>query len=234
MKRNGVLFAASGGLLVVCLVSYLVASEPAKSKEAKYPNPVKTLQTAIKNLAKSGNYYTKVTIEGGISGGEDHSLVTKVVAESYEGEVHGSLMQVASPKAYRYPKKGVALVDGHWVGILSDQKTKLVQKLFTFPEVILGRALTHAPRGAKWLPPQETDAKPEAKAEEGTGETDGEVKEEPAGKSPRDKTVVAKSGAKKGAEPSGPQPRIIRVEAPSEEALQHFLEVQNSGCLSAG
>jgi hypothetical protein len=203
-----------------------------------------------------------VDIQGGISDKEDHSLLQRVVAESYEGKVYGNLMHVPAERAYRYPTKGVAMIDGQWRNILSNRKTVLLQRLFTFPEALLARALALAPAGATWLddpargtgpapvakPPGEA-AKPETgtrgegasrdgapgdgKVGTGGDAEGGKPAEAEAGKTAVGSARAAKDGASAAGGPAV-QPRFVRVEAPPQEALKHFLEVQNSGCLSAG
>jgi hypothetical protein len=205
----------------------------------KQPNPVKALQTALKNLGKSPSYRATVSVEGGISEKEDHSITERTVSESYTGEVFGSLMHVPVVKVYRNPKKGVAYIDGSWRYTLSDPKTTRLERLFAFPEIILSRALTHAPQGGRWLTPAEEKARgiePRAAASAKDEDEDEDAPAPKAVEKPEPKPAPGKTVAQKprSAQPEGPAPRIIYVEAPPKEALQHFTEVQNSGCMSGG
>ncbi len=217
-----------------------------KPTVAKRMSPVTALQDAAKNLAKAQNYRAKCTIEGGLSEREDHEVTERTVGESYVGEVFasqsGSLMHVPDVKAFRYPKKGkgVAYVEGAWRKILTYPKTLRLDSLFTFPEVILARALSNAPRGARWLEPKEGDEvkSSDDSSDEGDEESDEDSKDEkPAkeakkgGEKPSGKTVARPTGP---SPVQGPQPRIVRVDVPPEEALKSFIEAQNSGCMSAG
>lgn len=219
-------------------------SDPAKkSDSAKWMSPVKALQDAVKNLAKAKNYRARCTIEGGLSDREDHEVTERTVGESYEGEVFtqaGTLMHVPKMKAFRNLKKGAAFVDGLWKDILSYPETTRLDRLFSFPEVILGRALTHAPNGARWLPPKEEEKVDQADSDEDSSDDEGEsdskpeqpAKAEEGGKvAPSGKTVARPAPSDK---PAGPQPRIVHVDVPPEVALKSFIEAQNSGCMSAG
>jgi hypothetical protein len=209
------------------------AAAGRRSSRVKVPSPTKALQTAFKKLAKSKSYAVKVTVNGGLSDKEDHALVQRTVAESYAGEVYGPtrLMHVPAEKVYRFPTKGVAYIDGVWRNILSHRRTVLLQRLFKFPEIVLRRALANAPRTGRWLDLPEAGGEKgkEAEADDPSGESTGK---EPAGKT----AVGGASPGNTAKDGSGdaPQPRIVRVEAPPKEALEHFLEVQNSGCMSAG
>jgi hypothetical protein len=214
-----------------------------KSDPAKWMSPVKALQDAVKNLAKAQSYRASCTIEGGLSDREDHEVTERTVGESYAGEVFtqaGTLMHVPSMKAFRNMKKGVAYVDGAWRNILSYPQTTRLDRLFSFPEVILGRALTHAPNGARWLPPKEEEKVDQADSDEDSSDEDegSDAKPEKPAKAevgdkptPSGKTVARPAASEK---PAGPQPRIVHVDVPPEVALKSFIEAQNSGCMSAG
>jgi hypothetical protein len=232
MKRKTiVLFFAAGLIAVPAAVLRAEGEKAEKSEKAakqSQPSPAKALQTALQNLRKADSYLAKVSIEGGLSSTEDHKINERTVSEDYEGEVFGSVMKVQSPKAFRLPKKGVAYIDGYWRNILSDPKTVLLERLFTFPEIIMTRALTHAAKGGRWLTLEEEKAlgfeRDDEESDASGDESDGK-KDEPSGK-----TVTQKPKAEK----SGPAPQVVSVEVPPKEALQHFTEVQNSGCMSGG
>jgi hypothetical protein len=213
------------GIPVLAVV--LAMGRPALA-DPKPPAPGKQLVQALKNLYKAGNYRVQVSIEGGISDNAEHSITERTVSESYTGEVFRSqIMHVASLKAYRTPKKGVAFIQGSWRNILSAPEGVLLDRLFSFPEIILGRAAQY-PRSATWV--MDSDAAEEKTHSKEAGKEAREKSREPAEKSAQGKTVVVSSP--KNAELS--LPRLIRVEAPAQEALKHFLEVEKSGCISGG
>jgi hypothetical protein len=266
--------AGSGVLLTLFLAASFVggpmilgadadpkAKAKAKAKDAfpGAPKPATALQTAVKNLLKSKSYHVSVDIVGGFSEKEDHAVTDRKVAEAYEADVHGALMYVPSPKAYRTLKKGVAYIEGAWRGILSSTPTTILDRLFLFPEKVLGNALKHAPRSAKWCevqppPPAppipvydpsvvDDDAEdPDASADRGSsGGGDTTASDKPAsgksasGKTAVGKTVVGKTPAKgKSAVDPSTLPRLLRVDSPSEEALELITAVQNSNCFGGG
>lgn len=239
-------------------------AEDKKPEASKPPDPFKALQAAVAGLARSKNYKVRVGIEGGIADNANHEVREVTVRESYQGEVFGPLMHVPAVKAFRYPKKGVAYVEGQWRNILAHPRTMRLERLFGFPEVILGRALNLAPKTARWLTPEEEAAaglareeqddedEDESTAEEEEDESEEEDSEEedaekPTGKKkPADGKAGKKEGEKKspssktkavkpgGEKKTGPMPRVVQVEAPPKEAIKHFIEVQNSGCMSEG
>jgi hypothetical protein len=210
-------------------------NQAPKPSAAKRMSPVKALQDAVKNLAKAQSYRADCTIEGGLSDREDHEVTERTVGESYSGEVFTSqpatLMHVPKVKAYRFPKKGVVYVEGAWRNILTYPETVRLDRLFTFPEVILARALTNAPKGARWLEPKKEDQDDsDEDSDESDEESDTKVKKENEKASPG-KTVARPSESKPA---EGPQPRVVHIDVPPEEALKSFIEAQNSGCMSAG
>jgi hypothetical protein len=218
----------------------------------KRQDPAKALLAAAKNLAKSKNYRVKVLIEGGITENEDHQLPEKTLTETYEGDVFSPLMHVSKMNAFRYPTKGVVLIQGLWRSTMSDKTTVKMERLFTFPEVVLRRALANS-SNAKWLEPEKKEAgeaggdaadagedKADASSDQGAGDDEGSAKPEKkkaaAAKKAQKADGKTKAVGKKAVQPKdeGPQPRVVRVEAPPKEALAHFTEIQNSGCLGAG
>ncbi len=235
-----------------CLAGGAVLADGDKKPGLVEPDPHKTLQDVAKNLSKATNYRTAIKVEGGYSDREDHDVTERVVGESYEGDVFGSLMHVPKSKAFRYPTKGVAYIDGSWRDILSDTKTTLMNRLFTFPSVLMTRAVALPPKNARWLTAEEEKARgiapdddededeveaadDEEDEEEDEEDDEADSSEKKAAKpdpKPSGKTVVVKP--KSTGSKAGRAPRILRIEAPTKEALQHFIEVQNSGCLSGG
>ncbi len=219
---------------LIAIAALLMAStvEAGDGKSgAKPPTPRKALLDAAKKLLKSKNYRAAVSIEGGISNSEDHSLSERSVTESYEGEIFGPLMHMPRQKAYRLTKRGVAYIDGAWRNILSDRGTARMERLFMFPEIVLKRALVHS-RTARWLD------------EKSDGQDDGEESPE----SGKEERIEKKSDTKKSSSPTQARrtveenknedmtawPTVARIDVPPKEALKYFIEAQNSGCMSAG
>jgi hypothetical protein len=205
--------------------------EKAKLKE---PSPVKVLQAAVKNLQKQKGYRVGVDILGGLSMTEDHAVSLKNVQSSYHGEVFGPLMKVEDPKVFRTAKGGAAFIDGQWRQSLGDPKTVLLERLFSFPEVILAKAVKNAPASARWVKESETLVKSDV-----VSSADDRViippDDEETGAAATGRTVVVKKKPAVSPEEEFYKTyRIIRVEAPPQEALQNFTEVQNSNCFGGG
>ncbi|HVR73013.1 MAG TPA: hypothetical protein VMT52_01720 [Planctomycetota bacterium] len=214
----------------------------------KAPSPGVALQTIVRNFSKAKNYRVKVDVLGGYSTAEDHAVGQAMVREAYAGEVNGGLMNIPSAKVFRTLKKGAVFIDGTWKDILSDRRTVRIERLFKFPDVILGSALKNASR-AVWLAPDPVVATADDIADDGATEYDPDLKPSGEGaaekarsgkKSTSDKkptvprTVVFKKSKDAGKAALAALPRVIRVEAPPEEALKHIIEVQNSNCFGVG
>ncbi len=228
-------FLAPGVIAFALTAAGAVLAADEKNAGPQEPDPHKTLQEVAKNLSKATNYRTGVRVEGGYSDREDHDVTERVVGEAYEGEVFGSMMHIPKSKAFRYPTKGVAFIDGSWRDILSDQKTTLMNRLFTFPSVLLSRAVALPAKNARWLTVEEEKARGVAADDEDEDDEEEDSSEKEKAKpapQPSGKTVVVQP--KSTNSQSGRMPRILRIEAPTKEALQHFIEIQNSGCLSGG
>ena len=210
-----------------------IPASPEKAK-LKQPSPVKVLQAAVKNLEKQKGYRVGIDILGGLSMTEDHAVSQKNVQSSYHGEVFGPLMKVEDPKVFRTVKGGAAFIDGQWRHSLGDPKTVLLERLFAFPEVILAKALKNAPASARWVKESETLVKSDVVSIPDDRiyiPSDDEETEAAA----TGRTVVAKKKPAVSPEEEFYKTyRIIRVEAPPQEALQNFTEVQNSNCFGGG
>ena len=206
------------------------SDEPAgKGKTSvKEPSPVKALQVALKNLDAAKGYKVSVDVEGGLSETEDHRVSLRNVRENYEGLIFGSMMHVPTVKAYRTLKRGVAKVDGAWRDCAADPRTRRLEKFFAFPAILLGRALQHASETGRWIRTDEVSSEPAGAAEE------SKPTAKPAAKIPRGKTVVVSKPKAAGGTAAVPQYRWIRIEAPPQEAVANFVEVQNSGCFGGG
>jgi hypothetical protein len=205
------------------------AEESAKKKpgDVSPPSPTSTVQAMLKGLAKAKGYRVAVDIEGGFSTQADHAVTQRTVRESYAGDVNGTLMKCPDPKIYRTAGKGVSFVDGQWRAILSDPKGVKLDRLFKFPEIILQRALKHAKSG-QWVASarDEEDDKDEDLSEDHEADEDSSQ--------PKGKTVVVKKKAEAAAGKPAKLPRLLRIEASPEEALNHIIEVQNSNCFGGG
>jgi hypothetical protein len=231
MTRSHVLSSVALAVLVFSLGGS-VAAKPPGDAEAKPPAASKQFGAALKNFAKATSYKVEVAIEGGISGTPDHQVRDVTVNEKYAGAIHDKVMHVPELKAYRTTSAGVISSDGVWKQILADQRGVRLDRLFSFPEKLLARAAKHAAK-AEWL-----DAGPKEKAED-AGEARSSAKkaaektEKSSGaeKDPKKGRTVVKGASK----PDGAAvPRLLRIEVPPKEALTHFIEVENSGCMSAG
>jgi len=213
------------------------ASAGTDKAKLNVPSPVKVLQAAVKNLQKQKGYRVGVDILGGLSMTEDHAVSLKNVQCSYHGEVFGPLMKVEDPKVFRTTKGGAAFIDGQWRQSLGDQKTVLLERLFAFPEVILAKALKNAPASATWVKESETLVKADVVSSGGDDRViiPSDDEETENSDSPKGRTVVAKKKVAVSPEEEFYKTyRIIRVEAPPQEALQNFTEVQNSNCFGGG
>lgn len=195
--------------LVATAVFAFVASPALADDEA--PDPLKELRNAAKSLvkeAKREGYRADLQVEGGLSKKGDHSLYSMTVRENYRGDIRGNVMHVPEMKAYRTSSTG-AISDGvQWYRLQSLAEGKKLDRLFAFPVQLLATALKK-PEHVEWL--ESTEEAPEVETEESEGHT----------------SVVKKKT----------QNQIyhrMRVQVPDEEALQYFIEVQNSGCLSGG
>ena len=262
MKRR-MFLARAAWLSAICLVGLPLAvpvlavplperaerpAQPVKAL-AEAPTPAKAIQNALSELQKAKNYLTRAEVEGGLSDSLDHEVNEAIVRQHYTGEVHGSMMSVTLPKkAFRFPKKGVAFLDGQWKDILSDRTTLLMDRLFPFPELILQRALTHAPKSGRWLTKEEEEKRGYESDDDDDSDDDSDDEDadeeqqklEAAKKAEAEKARAGKTAAKAAvaagtsAKPAGPLPRVLYVEATPKEALQHFVEVQNSNCMGGG
>jgi hypothetical protein len=227
------------GISCMALATGVLAGDPEPSQSGsdkaklKEPSPVKVLQAAVKNLQKQKGYRVGVDILGGLSMTEDHAVSQKNVQSSYQGEVFGPLMKVEDPKVFRTAKGGAAFIDGQWRHSLGDQKTVLLERLFAFPEAILAKALKNAPANATWVKESETLMKSDYSA---SGDDRIVIpSDEEETEAAKGRTVVAKK--KPIATPDEEfykTYRVIRVEAPPQEALMNFTEVQNSNCFGGG
>jgi hypothetical protein len=232
-RRLPFLALAAAGLLALPAVTVL--SDDA-GKAVKPPAPSRKLAEAFGKLQKAKSYKVSVAIVGGISDNQEHRIATVTVREQYAGEVHrtaaGQLMHVPTLKAFRIleRKKGAILADGGWKSILADQKGVRLDRLFSFPEELSRRAMRYV-NSAVWLKDGSASGNTATAEESEAGEASPAASGKERGNETEGKTRVAPDREKEAA---AKLPRIVRVEAPTQEALKHFIEVENSGCMSAG
>ncbi len=230
--RFGAGFLAAGvvgwGLWVLSLGALGTSAANADQRK-DVPAPASILAQAYKNLVKSGSYETTIAITGGVTKRDDHKVTHPTVRQNYEAAVVTSprrpIMKVTRPRAYRTPSGGAIESAGIWRNIHSDRQGKRMDRLFAFPETVLARALKHK-RAAEWV---ERSKKKKKGAKRSKGKKDEKLSSDAKTKK-KGKTSVAKG---RDAE-KPPLPGYIRVNAPTKEALQHFIEVENSGCFGGG
>ncbi len=225
MTRRTVLSIATAALLV-SWGGAAVAGPPAGSKR---PAAGKVFRQVWRNFKKAKSYEVSVKIEGGISGTPDHAIKTRTVNENYSGEVYGSLMHhPAMPRAFRTPKSGAIFTGTGWKNILADRQGVRLDRLFSFPQTLFDRAGRYV-RFAEWVE-SASGSEEEKPAEIKLVGDEKEADEEKAAGKEKGRTVVKSSGKKEDVD----LPRFIRIETPPKEALKHFIEVENSGCMSVG
>lgn len=229
------LSAVARGLAILTfagVTATLVAGgEGAAGSKKGVPSPKQQLKDALLNLQKARGYAVSLGVQGGISNNPEHAVTTFTVKEDYGGSVHQNLMHVDTMKSYRYraPKKGVRYIDGAWKQVSADRAGQIMDRLFSFPEEVLTNALKYAAAG-QWVDPA---ASADAKASETSGEGSGSTPSTAPARG--GKTAVSPDSEKKSAaEALVAIPRVMRIEVPAKEALNHYLTVEKSGCVGGG
>jgi len=247
--RSFKLFGCGIGVAVLLSsITPLFSGEKDSDKELKpaIPKADAQLLAAYKNFTKATGYKVNMTVVGGISDNPEHTVTNRVVSDTYNGEVYQNLMFVDNSqtfpfKAYRTPKKGVGKIDGMWRPTLAHPRGVRMERLFPFPSMIMDQAAKHA-KTAQWLAgsvveeedEDEDDEDAESAAEdEDEGSNKASEKESDKEIAKRKTTAVKKTEKAEKARLAS-MPRVLRVEAPAKEALDHFTQVQNSGCVSGG
>lgn len=220
--RPGIVAGLAFAMAAAMAAATVARAGPAES----LPSPARRLKEATKNLVRAKSYEVGASIRGGISKNAEHRIEELTVRQSYSAQVYQHVMHVPALKAYRTPKAGVRQYQGYWRNILSDRNGVLCERLFPFPEVLLTRALRHSSR-AEWLVEEKQEDGASAASTEDDADSEARTPED----SRRGRTVV---GTHKDGESGRKDPRFIRVDTPVKEALQHVIEVENSGCLSGG
>ena len=207
-------------LLTAC-AGILFAGDSSKKK---VPSPYSQLAKAAKNLSKIKGFKTTLTVRGGLSNTKDHKIHQFAVRETYQGDIYKGLIHVSAKESYKTPRKGVRFIQGAWRNIHSDPQGKMLQTFFNFPQEVLKQALRHAKKSGRWLDAE----KPVAEAGKEPAKPAEEIELEDSGK-----TVVSKKRPA-GEDAEAIMPTVMLVETPTREALNHYLAVENSGCLSGG
>ncbi len=195
---------------VICVAALAICVGPLFADDSAPPNPLKALKKATRNLvleARQG-YRAGCDVAGGLSTKADHSLTSTTVRETYRGDIHGDIMSVPDMKVFRTDEKGAVFDGVRWYALQALPEGKKLDRLFAFPAHLLTTAL-RSPESIEWLP--STEEADVVEAEEGLGRT----------------SVVKKLTQEQ-------LYHRLRVKVPDKEALQYFVEVQNSGCLSGG
>jgi hypothetical protein len=217
-------------------------AKAAKVENSKLPTPAQQLAKAFKNLRKVESYRTVLTVEGGLSNTPDHKLFQIAVRESYDGQIYRTLLHVPEMKTYKYPSKGVRYFEGYWRNVVSDTEGKMLHSFFKFPQEVLELALRHAAAG-RWIDLEKPSEEPAVAGEKDEKKADGEKSGEEVSESgggyelegsPRGKTVVGGDDAASKSDETVRMPRVMVIEAPAKEALEHYIAVENSGCLGGG
>ncbi len=188
----------------------LQAADPPSDGSA--PDPIKALRSVSKDflrLSSKSGYSTRLVIAGGMANSKDHKIIDQAVSEDYFGLVRGRLMHMPEQKIFRTLDKGAQLDGDLWRVLQSTADGKKLDRLFSFPERLLMHATVKGNK-VEWL---ESKVGPR------------KVKRE----TPRSGTAVGGSS-----EEDQKVYHRLRVTLPEKVALQYFIEVQNSGCLSGG
>ena len=196
------------GLVALALCAFVAG--PALADEGKAPDPLKALKKVTKNLvkeSKSEGYNAKLAVRGGLSRKADHQLHSTTVYADYQGDIRGNVMHVPEMQVFRTPNKGAVFDGVNWAMLQARAEGKQLDRLFAFPVQLLANAIKK-PKKVEWL----------ASTEEPIVEESEEV-----GHTSVEKKLTIEQ-----------QYHRLRVEVPDKEALQYFVEVQNSGCLDGG
>ena len=208
---NKFIFVLFSGWLLSVVMLAGVGLQASDSREEKAPDPAKALREVSKDFlrhsSKSG-YTAHLVIAGGMANSSDHKIIDQAVSEDYFGLVRGPLMHMPEQQIFRTLDKGAQFDGDIWRVLQSTADGKKLDRLFTFPERLLADASS---RGSKvqWL--ESTVKLRKVKREVPLGGT-------AVGSSEQEEMVYHR----------------LRVTLPDKMALQYFIEVQNSGCLSGG
>ena len=194
------------------------AGDSFAKDNVKAPAPDKTLKKVVKNLFKKKSYEAKLQVSGGTTTRKDNQVQGTIVNSSYEADVVGNIMHIASANAYRNNKSKGAIRDGMiWKQIVATKEGSQIDRLFTFPTDMLKSTLSK-PQKIEWLPPKA------AVIEEDEDEDEEEDEED------RGLTGVRK---RKGDQDAN-LPTVLRVELSPKESVKRFAAIQTSGCLGGG
>lgn len=203
-------------LTAVCLTLTLGVFAADKPEKVKVPKAKSVLSKVAKNLVKSKSFNVTCDITGGISKSADHAVSEVTVSKRYNGDVYRNVMNMPDEKAIRTGKKGVGAISsgGTWYRLLSLPSGRMVDGLFPLPQTLLAPALKNAKK-VEWIY---------------VGDEEDVVEKAPAKKGEKGSTAVVdeKDKVHKGL------PHVLRVELAEKVSVEHFIAVQNSGCMDGG
>ena len=207
----------------VCLT--LACGSLAGAKDTAQETPGKALKRGYKELKKLKSYRVDFSVQGGTAVSAKHTFQSTVVNETWSAQVRGRVDNLNGGVAFRLRpggKGGAIQESGSWKALLATDKGRLLERLFTRPEVALGEALRHSKRG-QWLAPQGGASAPQPQAAEKKADADKD------GTQSRDEDTGPGS-----VKETLPLSHVIVVEAPATEAITHFNRIIASGCFSEG
>ncbi len=217
MRRSAIGLAGIAGLLFV-----LGPADVFAEGKRKTPSASKILLESYKNFVKSKSSRAKISVVGGVTESREHKVSARTVNDTYTGAVHGRIMEVSNPRAFRTQKSGAIRKDGRWKSLLAARDGARMDRLFIWPQIVMQRALRYK-GNAEWI--DTNKSKKKKKSSKSSRKKSGKSS------TSRSKTAVAKRG---DTDTTTYFPGTIRVEAPTKEALKHVIEIENSGCLSGG
>lgn len=185
----------------------------------------------VKAFGKLDSYQVEFKAQGGEAEGADHRIVTSSVDRTWSAEVHGALCKLDGGTAWR-PRLGAgqgAIKEGMvWKALLSTSEGALLDRLFVRPEDVLARVRALKSK-ARWAPTEGNETGPVAPSLQSSDEPGEPEKTDAAGT--REKRKPGKGASKAG--PTASTHRLV-IEGPPQMALDQFIALQNSGCMSGG
>ncbi|MEE3055338.1 MAG: hypothetical protein VYB34_16525 [Planctomycetota bacterium] len=224
MMKSLLIRALLPAVVLTACTGLLFAGDSSKKK---VPSPYSQLAKAARNLSKIKGFKTTLTVQGGLSNTKDHKIHQFAVKETYQGDIYKGLLHVSAKESFKTPRKGVRFFEGAWRNIHSDPQGKMLQTFFNFPQEVLKQALRHAKKSGRWLDADQPAAEAEKNPARPAAE-ELEIELEDSGR-----TVVSKKPLS-GEEAEAIMPTVMLVQTPTREALNHYLAVENSGCLGGG
>lgn len=217
-------------------LAVLALTVPASAKDEAANKAVKRV---TKSMSKLKSYRVRATVQGGMAQGADHKITASRVNESYRCEVNGNLAHIVGNKEafrLRAGKEGQGTIkdSGVWKAILVTPEGKVIERLFQRPEHHFAK-MNQFKKLAKWLPadPADTPASvPELNFDFGDSD-DEEVAKQPKKDTKKTRVRKGKTSKSKVGE-DGPVSHRFRIVGPTNEAINQFTTIVNSGCLGGG